>query len=300
MYNQSKQRRMLLTAMFLLLPASVPAGEDAGDVAIDLINPISGRAALHTRYDYRTFQGRLPGASERAENLWSMTPSYGFTLANGKKLVVRATVPLGFSTPTYVTEDDEQADWLIRKRADTLPDDERFISGHGHLDDIRYDVAYGGVSDTGVFSMIGLAGVLPTSRDASIARDQFLLGPEFALGRITDWGIYGFWFRQLIDVYDRRSKVDWDTNDSLLELIFAYDLGNGWNIVSNPVIEYDWEGAGGNKLSVPLGGGISNTRFWGRVPVKLDLEAYYYVESPEAFGAKWMLTFRMTPALWDR
>ena len=55
--------------------------------------------------------------------------------------------------------------------------------------------------------------------------------------------------------------------------------------------------ASDNKLLLPLGGGISKTVRMGRLPMKMDLEIYGYLESPEAFGTDWMMTFRFTPLL---
>ena len=41
---------------------------------------------------------------------------------------------------------------------------------------LQYDIAWGGVSDSGFISMYGIAGVFPTSQDGSVERDQYLLG----------------------------------------------------------------------------------------------------------------------------
>ena len=89
----------------------------------------------------------------------------------------------------------------------------------------------------------------------------------------------------------------YNTNTSTLEVFFAWGLGNGWQIISYPVIEYDWEAASGNHLALPLGGGVSKTVRLGRVPMKMNLELYGYLESPEAFGPEWMLRFSLAPAL---
>jgi len=287
---------------FLLgVPEKILAAESEDDVAIELINPISSMASIFNGFSYRSYDGSLPGAGDQNKRNWDITPSIPFSLENGKTIVVRATFPISFGTPAYLTEGNDFAEWQIRKIADSISDDGTFAIGHGHLDDISYDIAYGGVNDDGLITMIGLAGLFPVNQDGSIERDQYLLGPELALGKITDWGIYGLWFKHLTDVANvSGNSVDWDTNDTSLKLYFAYGLGNGWNIISNPVIEYDWEGANGNKLALPLGGGISKTTQIGRVPLKLDLELYHYLESPDSFGPEWLLSFSLTPAHWGR
>ncbi|MBT8064062.1 MAG: hypothetical protein HKP03_10915 [Xanthomonadales bacterium] len=270
------------------------------ELAIELINPIGSLASLDNAFRYETYQGDLLEAGSQTKGTYTITPTIPFRLSNGRNLVIRTAIPVSFATPTYVTEDREHADWLIRQRADTLPRDEIFIDGHGHLEDIRYDIAYGGVNDNGLLTMFGLAGVFPTSQDGSIERDQYLLGPQVAVGKITDWGIFGAWAKHLVSVADVSNTfepIDYDTSETSLRLFFAYGLGNGWQIISNPEIIYDWEGASDNKLLLPLGGGISKTVRMGRLPMKMDLEIYGYLESPEAFGTDWMMTFRFTPLL---
>ena len=270
------------------------------ELAIELINPIGSLASLDNHFRFETYQGDLPGAGDRDRITYTITPTIPFALSNGKNLVVRAEIPISFGTPTYITPERDYADWLIRQRADTLPYDEFFINGHSHLEDIRYDIAYGGVNDNGLLTMIGVAGAFPTSQDGSIERDQYLLGPEFAFGKIGERGIFGAWVRHMFSVADvSRDKrpVDYDTSETSIRLFFAMSLGNGWQIVSNPEIVYDWEGASSNKLLLPLGGGVAKTVRWGRFPMKMNLEAYGYLESPDAFGPDWMLTFSFRPLL---
>ena len=285
----------------LVLPDTGYANPSDDEVAIELINPIGNMVSFYNGFEYRSYQGTLPGAGEQTRGYYTFTPSVPFKLKNGKTLVLRAALPTSFATPAYLADGEDHAEWLIRKRADTLPTDGVFVHGHSHFDDISYDIAYGGVSENGVITMIGLAGVLPTSQDGSIERDEFLLGPEFAIGKVTSWGIYGFWFKHLTAVADMwDDEVDWDSNDTSVKIFFAYGLGNGWNIISNPLIEYDWDGAADNKLQVPIGGGISKTTRLGKLPVKMDFELYYYAKSTKAFGSEWMMSFSITPALWTR
>lgn len=294
------KRIAALLCGLLVLPLAGRAELSDQETAIELINPVGRLGSVINYFEHRGYDGTLPGAGDQSRTSWLITPSIPFQLDNGKRIVLRATLPISFGTPTYITEDDDFADWHIRKVADELPTDGYFISGHGHLEDISYDIAYGGVNDNGLITMIGLAGVFPTSKDGSIERDQYLLGPEFALGKVTSWGIYGAWLKHLVSVANVSGKViDYDTNETSVKLFFAYGLGNGWNLVSNPEILYDWEGASNNRLLLPLGGGVSKTTRLGRVPMKMDLELYYYLESPEAFGPEWQLQFTFTPAWGD-
>jgi len=290
--------RLLLIIFLAQLSDAGLSDNSLDELAIDLINPVGTRANLQNRFEFKSYQGSLPEAGDETESTYLLTPVIPFKLKSGKKIVFRATIPISFGAPTYVTEHRDYAEWLIRQRADVLPQDDLFDSGHGHLGDITFDLAYGGVSDSGLITMFGLAGVFPSTTDLSIEKDQFQIGPEFALGKIAPWGIYGAWLKHLVDVPGLSGKrIDYDTNQTSLKVFFAYGLGNGWQFISNPVIEYDWEGVGGNKLAIPLGGGISKTTRVFNIPLKTDLELYYYIQSPDAFGPEWMLTFNLTPVL---
>jgi len=291
----------------LLLPACALAEESASDasldsIAVELMNPIGRFSAIDNRFGYKSYQGSLTDSSSQTHSSYLITPVIPFELLNGRRLALRFSLPVSFSTPTYGDDGKDHAEWLIRQRADTLSDDGHFIEGHGHLDNISYGLGYGDTDDSGLFWMTGLAGVLPTSQDGSIEHDQYLLGPEFAVGKTYGWGILGVRGKHLMDVADvSRSEaqhpVNWNTNETTLRLIFAYGLGNGWQIVSNPDIVYDWEGASGNKILFPIGGGVAKAFRIGSMPVKVNLEAYYYTESPDAFGPEWQINFSITPVL---
>jgi hypothetical protein len=289
-------------------PDALPAPESdtsieksLDEIAIDLINPVSTLFSIVNDFEYTTFQGSLDGADDQTRGKYLLTPVIPFPLDNGKNIMLRFTIPVNFGEPTYMTETRDYAEWLIRQFGDDLPTDGVLGKGHGFMDDISYDVAYGGVNDNGFISMFGVAGVLPVSRDGSIERDQFLLGPEVAFGKITDWGIVGAWATHLTNVANPSGvETDYDTNETSLKFFFAYGLGNGWQFISNPTITYDWEGANGNKLLFPIGGGFSKTTRIGKMPLKLEFELQNFIESPDTFGPEWLFTFSLTPVISDR
>ena len=298
--------RVLLTGFFILsgsATANEPAESASLDsVAAELMNPIGRLFAIDNRLFFKTYQGDLPDSDQQTHQGYVFEPVIPFGLPNGRRLVLRFALPITFSTPAFVFGDKEYGEWLIRQRADILDDSGYFVAGHGHLDDITYDLAYGDTGDDGRFWMVGLAGSLPTSQDGSIERDQYLLGPQFAIGRTCDRGIFGVWARHLVDVADssrgkQQHPVDWETNETRIRLIFARGLGNGWQLVSNPELVYDWEGLSGNDLLIPLGGGVAKTFQIGRIPVRANLEAYYYVATTDAFGPEWQFNFSLAPVL---
>lgn len=209
---------------------------------------------------------------------------------------MRATIPLFGDLPTWKPRNRflDYGPFLIPKVPESLEEESfgpkavGFVYSHDYLGDIGLELAYGDVSENGVIRSAGITVVWPTSEDRSAARGQTLLGPEIALGRITDKAVYGFRAKHLTDVWGESQaelfigKIG--TNDTTLQLFGAYSLGNGWQIESKPTIRYDWEAVDNNKWSVPLGGGISKTFRLGRWPMKLGVEYEHYVVTPDRFG----------------
>ena len=296
----------LMPCLWLLLPlgqATTANAQTLDDIAIDLINPVSSLGTMINDFNYTTFQGDLPEADDQDRWEYNITPSIPFPLSNGKTIVLRFSFPINLGEPTYLADGQEYAAWRIRQDADVIPTDGVFFSGHSFLDDLSFDLSYGGTRDDGFISMYGIKVVMPTSRDASIERDQWLLGPEVAFGKITDWGIYGVKASHLTNVADLNKEdrgYDFNSNITSLKIFFAYGLGNGWQVISNPDIQYDWEGAGSNKLALPLGIGIAKTTRLGKIPFKVSAEIQNYLASPDAIGPQWQLKFNITPVIWDR
>lgn len=259
----------------------------------DMINPASGLSYVGNDYEYRTNQGDLPAAGEQKSASYLFRPTVGIPLSNGKNIVLRAALPVRLKQPKFLA-DREYYDFLIRQKADTLPADGEFVTGHSFQGDIVYDVAYGGTNEKGWISMYGIAGVLATSKDSSAARNQYLLGPEVALGKVTDWGVIGAWANHMIDVAGS-SSANIETQLTSVKIFFAYGLGDGWQVFSNPTVTYDWEAATGNRLLLPVGAGVSKMTRIGKLPLNLALDIQNYIVSPDAYGPEWLLTFSVTP-----
>jgi hypothetical protein len=268
------------------------------EIALELSNPVTALAYIRNDFEYRLYQGSLADAADESAFIYNLQSSFPILLANGKSIQLRMNIPINGTQPIYEIPgaDKELSPFLIRQIASTLPTDGTFDNyhGHTHLGDISFDLAYGGVSSSGFISMFGIAAVLPTSQDLSQSIDQYQFGPEIALGKVTDWGLYGAWFKHLTRV---SGEDAWDTNMTSLEVFFAYGLGNGWQVFSNPVIQYDWEGDTDNKLFLPIGGGISKTTSIGRMPIKFGFEIQKYVVSPDSIGPDWLFTFSLTPVI---
>jgi hypothetical protein len=219
-----------------------------------------------------------------------------FAQKNGKGFVFRLGVPVNTDQSIY-TSDRAYAEWLIRQQDPTLNGEGEWGPTHGHTDDVSFDFVYGGVNESGLILQYGLTGILPWSSDTTNAKQQTMLGPVINIGKMAEWGEYGALFSHVVDVDEKAGKDTPDTSTTTIEAYFGYGLGNGWQLVSNPVISYDWQADSGNKLALPLGGGVAKTTRIGKMPLRMAAELYNYVESTDRFGPEWLFKLSLTPVL---
>ena len=284
--------------------SSGPVSMSVDEIAKELASPVRSLKSLAIEYDHSSYKGSLPEADDQLSSAVVFTPTIPINLSNGKKLMISASIPIVIEKPVWEVEfghpiwevDRSYADFLIRQTPEITPSSGEFGYEHGHLGDIILDIGYGNVSETGFISMFGLSTVWPASQDISAAREQYLLGPEVALGKSADWGVIGGKLTHFISV---AGDKDFDTNETRLKMFFAYGLGNGWQVISNPEIYYDWEAVGGEKWSIPIGGGFAKTTRLGRTPVRMAFEVQKFVEDPGRLSPDWLFTFSITPVWAD-
>jgi len=280
----------------IFLPKSVD------QIAREMTNPLAPFTYLDWHIEYRAYKGSMPGASDQTQWGHIFQPVIPFWQKNGKGWVFRFALPYYDDQSIWqATEPDKgYSEWRIRQDDPLQYGDGFWYSTHGHTDAVDFDLVYGGVNDTGFILQYGMAGILPTTSDTSNGRQQLILGPEVNIGKMADWGTYGALFSHIIDVAEKRDKGTPDTTQTTIQAYFSYGLKNGWQLVSNPIITYDWEGDSGNRLNLPLGLGISKTSRIGKMPLRVSAEIQKYVASTDRFGTDWLFKMTISPVLPNR
>ncbi len=279
-------------------PATVEPGSEKTieQLAREMTNPLAAFWRFDYEGQYRTYQGSIPGADDQTSWAHFFQFTMPFKQKNGKGWVFRFALPYFSDQPIYWV-DRGYAEWRIRQQ-DPLAQGEGFWEPtHGHTDAMSFDLVYGGVNESGRILSYGITGVLPTTSDTSNGRQQLILGPAVNIGKMTDWGVYGALISQIFDVAEKRDKGTPDTIQLTIQGYFSYGLGNGWQLTSNPTITYDWKGDGGNKLNLPLGGGIAKTTKIGKMPLRMAAELQYYVASTDRFGPDLLFKFSVSPIM---
>jgi len=279
-------------------PVAVEAGSEKSidQIAREMTNPLAAFWRFDYEGQYRTYQGSIPGADDQTGWSHYFQITIPFRERNGKGWVFRFDLPYFADQPIYWA-DRGYAEWRIRQQDPTAVGDGYWEPTHGHTDATTFDLSYGGVNDSGLILMYGLAGELPTTSDTSNGRQQLILGPEVNIGKMTGWGVYGALISHVIDVAEKKDKNPPDMNQTTIQAYLSYGLGNGWQLISNPVITYDWAGDSGNRLNLPLGGGVAKTTRIGKIPLRVAAELQYYVASTDRFGPDLLFKFSLSPII---
>ena len=81
------------------------------------------------------------------------------------------------------------------------------------------------------------------------------------------------------------------------QYIIRRQIPGAMSIGMGPTVVVDWEADSGNKLTLPIGLGITKTVRWGKVPIKLRFEPQYSVIRPDDFGTAWNFRLQITPVI---
>lgn len=91
---------------------------------------------------------------------------------------------------------------------------------------------------------------------------------------------------------------DGEVNMTNIQYIGYYRVDAETNVgIGSPNISVNWDAESGQKWTVPVGVAWNTTVKIGPAPVKIGVELYKYIESPDNFGAEWGLRFIFSPVV---
>jgi len=245
----------------------------ASDVAKELANPNTTLGTLNFNFDYISYDGDLPGANGTNSKTMSFQPVLPYPVGDGVNLFVRPNIPIIFDRP--------------------VPS-KNFEGSGFELGDIGFDAALGKTFPGGLILVGGIVGTLPTASSDDVGLDQWLLGPEFAIAKIFDWGLLGLLVTHQWDV---AGDDDFDTSITGGQYFYTINLEDGWQIQGSPTWSYNHEADSDNRLTLPVTAGLSKTTIFGSTPWKFSLQYSYFVEKPDNFGSDYQVRFTVTPVV---
>jgi hypothetical protein len=260
---------------------SHPEHGSLDEIGTKLANPVSDVWSLVTEFDLSFSNGDLNRGNAKLGGRMILQPVMPIPLyGRGKeewKLITRPTIPVLFSEP--------------------VPNSLGEFSNKSGLGDILLPMLVNPPAGNWILGL-GPTFLFPSATETAFGRQQWGLGPAAVFGYATKkwvafvfpqywWGIGG-------------AGQDKNTPDaSFLSLFygFFYNLGNGWQIGTNPTISYDNKAPSGNQWNVPVGITLAKMAKIGRFPVKFQLGLEYSVVGQDAFGQVAQLKLSIIPVI---
>ncbi len=263
------------------------------EIAKELSNPNTSLGMMAFQIDYIHYNGNLPNAGMQNGVLLNFQPSLPIPLSNGVNLFVRPLIPIFISQPTYGVNGFEQKGF--------------------NLGNISADVAVGKTWPSKTITIVGAFGSFPTASNKSLRSDFTMLGPEFMVAQIFSWGVIGAlvnhaWsvnsndadtgsFTTLSDAFWTANAGQQKASVTAGQYFYVVNLKNGWQITGQPTWAYNHTAEKGNRFTFPVGTGVNKVTKFGTLPVKLSVQYWYYVASPELFGPQHQIRFQIAPVV---
>ena len=188
------------------------------------------------------------------------------------------------------------ADWnLITRTIVPIISQPGFSPGQDRVNgigDIQFTGFLSPANSEGLIWGAGPVVQFPTNSNDRLGNDRWGLGASavaLKLSKGSPW-VYGALINNIWSVSG--SDSDPSYSNFLIQPFLNYNFKGGVYLSSAPIITADWKADSGDRWTLPLGGGVGKIVRFGRLPVNLQLQAYYNVVTPDN-GADWQLRFQV-------
>ena len=290
-------RTALVVAMIFVISISALFAQDEGsesaaDIAKKLANPNATLGQMLFPIDYVHYNGDLPDASQGGLVL-SFQPSLPIPLTEGLNLYVRPLIPIYLSQPV-IGEDG--------------------FTKKGGLGNISADVAVGKTWPSKLITLVGVFGGFPTASNEALRSKQVTLGPELMIAKLTGFGAIGLIVSHAFGVGDASDPdlssttilpddfwiaASGSTNTSVTagQYFYTINLQKGWQITASPTYAFNHNADDGNKFTFPIATGAQKVLLAGKMPIRVGVQYWYYLASPDTFGPQHQVRFTVAPVI---
>jgi hypothetical protein len=256
----------------LLLSADTIDGKSAEEIAKELANPNTPLTSVKFELQYTAYEGTLLNANSQDKFIVNLQPTLPFPIDEEHTLWVRPAVPLVFNQPTF------------------NPSTQEYDSTFG-IADMIFDFQYGKKASGGWYSSYGGSITLPTATDENLGLDKWTAGPGFQVGYLGKQTIFGGFINHQWSFAGAGEK---DVSFTTAQFFAVYLPGGGWSVASGPIITYDHENS---QATIPINLAVGKTVIFNGRPWKLAIEANYFVEKADDFGADFMIGINIAPVM---
>jgi hypothetical protein len=129
---------------------------------------------------------------------------------------------------------------------------------------------------------------LPTISNKTLGSNVWGLGPSFVVVKMAGPIVAGVLINNVFSFGGTTQRGGTHYNTFLFEPFFNYNFGGGWFVGTVPILTANWD-SGGEKWTLPVGVQAGRViKLGGKLPVKLEVGAYYNALRPTG-AATWQL-----------
>ncbi len=264
-------------------PASSEGREDLSTMSVDevsrrLENPLTDLWSLTFQQNLALVEGdRIDGTE--IQNTFFFQPALPIPLGKNKDYVFIAR-PV-FPIVTKPVLDPSQPDGVDGHK-----------TGFG---DIQMLALVGPNRRDGTVWGIGPTFKFPTASDGVLGQGKWQVGPGgmyFWLGKPWIIGALTQHWWSFAGDDDRDS-----TRQTDIQYVIRRSIPGGWSIGMGPTVTIDWKAPSGDRVTFPVGLGITKTFRWKGLPWKVRFEPQYSIIKPDGFGTGWNFRIQIAPVI---
>ena len=321
-----KQNRLFLAACFcalLIFPmsaraADAPVSAKAADAGVDkmdedakiaeaMLNPLSYLWLAFIQNDTTWYDGSILdrlGEDSKVQNTTLLMPVLSMQLTEKWKTIIRPVIPFN----SFETIDGVDVSTGSVPQVTGV----NFDRENGMGDIVLWTAFSNQYKAPNIFGF-GTTMMFPTATEDMLGTGKYSAGPMALAFHLSDKWVLGTVAQHWWSYADHEENITVNTdlgpvnvkrpdvNLTDIQYVLRYRYSPFTNIGMAPNIRYNWET---DELSLPVGIGFDTLIKLGPLPVKIGLEAYYYVEQDDKFGPEWQLRFLFVPVLpspeWSR
>ena len=252
---------ILLTLGLLSLLGPAAWAQDNATLVRAAKNPLSDVINVPILYDANL----NTGSNRQTQHMLTFQPVIPFGINSQWTLITRTILPLTVQPP--------------------LADGESWTSGLG---DTQFSAFLSPAHTREWVWGVGPVFQLPSASHEALGQGKWAAGPTAAAIKYDGPWTYGALINNVWSVAGGAGRAA--VNQMQLQPLINYNFpGNPDRYIEfSPTFTANWKESGGERWTVPLGGGIGQLVKFGAQPVNLQATAYYYAAKPTG-GPNWTL-----------
>jgi len=135
--------------------------------------------------------------------------------------------------------------------------------------------------------------ILLPATSLSVGTNLWGAGPSAVALRMDGPWVYGALISNVWSFGGESGSGGNKVNLMTLQPFVNYNFGDGWYAVSSPIITENWLADSGQRLTLPVGGGLGKVFRFGKLPINVQLQGFYNAVRPDN-GPDWQLRSQLT------